>query len=521
MTGRASPGARIEVRSVDGSTLVAATTAARDGWFHVSVPVGTYQLAGAGVATTIRIVAGHVSRVSNGKAIDETATLGLVLDANEIANLPLRRDASDVQRITPGVNQDLVGFSVYGSSSPENAFYMDGVHLNNTTFGALSVLMPIDFAQEVQVATAGYPAEFGHSTGGIVNVVTKNGFTPMRATAFAYSRPRGIQSASSHAGDLVPFLAFAAFNKTSGNDFGVLGSGALLRDKLYFAAGYDRLQSTVRNLVVSDFRSFAPTVAGPGTAFDRTTTQNAYMAKVDWRASDHLNLIGSAFGDPGHARGAIGFIDGEVSTFTGARDIGGNNASMNAVWTSANWLLNGSASTHREKSVDRPANESALVIDMTIPRSLATGGFGGVTDERGSRDSVRLAAGHPFFAAGNHDVKVGGEYDRSETDYRFRYTSGVFVRKRRSGSTIFYQKRFFVVPGSTLTNLTIASDIRTAPRDTYDALFAQDAWRLTDSLTANIGVRWERQYIRGDPVQQLPLPQPDLPVAYTSSFRTS
>src|SRR5437867_2475092 len=102
VTGRASPGARIEVRSVDGSTLVAATTAARDGRFHVSVPVGTYQLAGAGVATTIRIVAGHVSRVSNGKAIDETATLGLVLDANEIANLPLRRDASDVQRITPG-----------------------------------------------------------------------------------------------------------------------------------------------------------------------------------------------------------------------------------------------------------------------------------------------------------------------------------------------------------------------------------------------------------------------------------
>src|SRR5207253_6156962 len=98
-------------------------------------------------------------------------------------------------------------------------------------------------------------------------------------------------------------------------------------------------------------------------------------------------------------------------------------------------------------------------------------GCGCVTNERGARDSLRLAAGHPFVAAGDHEVKVGGEYERSETDFRFRYTSGVFVRKRRSGSTVFYQKRFFVVPGSTLTNLTIASDIRTAPRDTYDALF--------------------------------------------------
>src|SRR5205085_8933579 len=122
----------------------------------------------------------------------------------------------------------------------ENAFYFDGAHLNDTSFGTLGTLMPIEFAEEVQVMTAGYPAEFGHSTGGIVNVVTKNGFTPFRASAFAFTNPRGIQPSRSHIGELVVFQPFVAAQKSFGNDFGVSCSGELLRDTLFFACVYYR-----------------------------------------------------------------------------------------------------------------------------------------------------------------------------------------------------------------------------------------------------------------------------------------
>src|SRR5207248_1433562 len=117
-------------------------------------------------------------------------------------------------------------------------------------------------------------------------------------------------------------------------------------------------------------------------------------------------------------------------------------------------------------------------------------------------------------------VKAGAEYERSEADDQFRYTSGVFVRKRRS-SLIYYQKRFFAVPGSTLAKITVASGSHTVPYDAYRALFAEDTWHVASSLSANIGVRWERQFIHGDPLQQLTLPLPDLPVSYNTSLRTT
>ena len=49
--------------------------------------------------------------------------------------------------------------------------------LNITSLRELmgSTFVPMEFVQEVQVKTGGYEAEFGRSTGGVVNLVTKSG----------------------------------------------------------------------------------------------------------------------------------------------------------------------------------------------------------------------------------------------------------------------------------------------------------------------------------------------------------
>jgi outer membrane receptor protein involved in Fe transport len=82
-----------------------------------------------------------------------------------------------------------------GGSGLENQYVVDGVNITNAGYGALgsySIVfgslgngVPFDFVKETQVKTGGYEAEFGQSTGGVVNVVTKSGSNTVAAAASA------------------------------------------------------------------------------------------------------------------------------------------------------------------------------------------------------------------------------------------------------------------------------------------------------------------------------------------------
>jgi outer membrane receptor for ferrienterochelin and colicin len=87
-----------------------------------------------------------------------------------------------------------------GGSGLENQYIVDGVNITNTGYGALgsySIVfgslgngVPFDFIKQEQVKTGGYEAEYGQSTGGVVNVITKSGTNTPQGSAFAYYQPR-------------------------------------------------------------------------------------------------------------------------------------------------------------------------------------------------------------------------------------------------------------------------------------------------------------------------------------------
>ena len=122
--------------------------------------------------------------------IDTTSTTtGAVLSSEMISQVPVGRRVSDTLYMAPGVSTGgSVGRanpSISGGSGLENQYVIDGVNVTNQGYGALgsySIVFgslgnatPFDFVKEVQVKTGGYEAEFGQSTGGVVNVVTKSG----------------------------------------------------------------------------------------------------------------------------------------------------------------------------------------------------------------------------------------------------------------------------------------------------------------------------------------------------------
>ena len=95
--------------------------------------------------------------------------------------------------------------SIAGGSGLDNSYVVDGVNITNQGFGGIGVYtvdfgslgtgVTTDFIQETQIKTAGFEAEYGQATGGVVNVITRSGTNVFHGSLFGYWRPPGLEGA--------------------------------------------------------------------------------------------------------------------------------------------------------------------------------------------------------------------------------------------------------------------------------------------------------------------------------------
>ena len=103
-----------------------------------------------------------------------------------------------------------------------------------------------EFVEEVNVVTAGYMPEFGRSTGGVLNVVTKSGLERVprqRVQLLLARRPRGHAQARARA------RAARSSTTTELSYIGDVGfdlGGPIIKDKLWFYVGFDIAQTNVQ-----------------------------------------------------------------------------------------------------------------------------------------------------------------------------------------------------------------------------------------------------------------------------------
>ncbi|MGL6289533.1 MAG: TonB-dependent receptor, partial [Silanimonas sp.] len=203
--------------------------------------------------------------------------------AEDVARLPVARDASAVALLTPGVNKgdpDLGGISFGGSSIAENTVYING--LNVTDFynrvGFSSV--PFAFFQEFQVKTGGYSVEFGRTTGGVINAVTKSGTNEFHAGAELVWEPAFLQTSATDRFDTTGNpVRIASYDQSDRLNINGWASGALIQDRLFFYAIYEArdLDTEATNSAGNRFN-----LGGTGDDF--------WGAKFDWQLNDS-NLV--------------------------------------------------------------------------------------------------------------------------------------------------------------------------------------------------------------------------------------
>jgi outer membrane receptor protein involved in Fe transport len=147
------------------------------------------------------------------------------------------RSFESLAELAPGAQTDQYGVSINGATSPENGYVVDGLSTNDPAYGVNASPLSIEFVQDVNIITGGYMPEFGRSTGGVINAVTRSGSNEFHGSVFANWTPgtlEGTRKLVREEGTVITGL-----NELRNlGDFGATLGGPILKDKLWFFAGF-------------------------------------------------------------------------------------------------------------------------------------------------------------------------------------------------------------------------------------------------------------------------------------------
>jgi carboxypeptidase family protein len=228
-----SPGFRKTIRT--GVTLQVAQVAPLD------LMLKTGQL-----AETVDVVGG-ISLLET-----QSSSRGLVIDQKKIVDLPLNgRDYNQLALLSPGVlsgtpRLQSVGFkgvlNVNGNRTFNNVFLLDGVdnisYSNSFRGENVQLVQPsIEALQEFKIQTNAYSAEFGRSSGAVINATIKSGTNTVRGSVYEFLRNDAL--------DAPNFFSNALGTpkpKRERNQFGGAVGGPLVPNRTFWFGDYEGLR---------------------------------------------------------------------------------------------------------------------------------------------------------------------------------------------------------------------------------------------------------------------------------------
>jgi Carboxypeptidase regulatory-like domain/TonB-dependent Receptor Plug Domain len=517
-SGGALPGVTVEARSAAMQGTRATVTEADGGYRFPLLPPGSYALsyklegfaAQTRNAITVSLdketavdvalkpsAAQEITVTAAAPVLDTSSTtLGTNLDQRAIQELPSTgRNYASIVQVAPGVTSDAnenngsnPTISVYGSSGAENSFYVDGVNTTGVEYGFQGKELNFEFVQEVNVKTGGYEAEYGRSTGGIINVITKSGGNAFTGDVFGYSDRDSLQASTRR--------IFSTKGITTGynrGDYGADLGGYIIKDKLWFFGAYDRTHNT-SDIALPEGSIHAGEIVSSGVR------NNLGSGKLTWNVAPSQSLVASFMQDPTATTGAIADsshgLNGDPSTYLGRLDTGGRDYALRYDGSFASqWIVTAQAARHRERNSVGPATDAGQGIQYRDAANdfFQTGGFGLIQHKKFDR---KFAGGSVDRYLGHHELKGGLEYQNETADVTKMMSGGqqvdVFANDADPSKPI-YRHFYWTTPTATVSNAPVSQLVAT-PKHKGTSAYLQDRWSIND-VTINAGLRWDRQQI--------------------------
>jgi hypothetical protein len=178
-----------------------------------------------------------------GKLGSLESTVSEVIDSAEINNLPLAgRDVYTLLLTLPGVSSDTatgrgIGISVNGQRPSASNFLLDGLENNNYLITGPLVTVAPETVQEYRISTNNFSTEYGRTSGFLANTITRAGSNAFHGIAYFHLINDALNANS--------FPNFAGLPRPANRQIepGLVVSGPVLRNRLYFSTAYDYFRS--------------------------------------------------------------------------------------------------------------------------------------------------------------------------------------------------------------------------------------------------------------------------------------
>jgi hypothetical protein len=240
-----------------------------------------------------------------------TSSLSAVVENKQITELPLNgRNTLALVSLTPGIRtqgqfmqntatRSFAGwgnFSSNGGLSDANEILVDGASVTMFELNAPSLIPPVDATQEFRVQTNNYSAEFGRSSGAVVNIGIKSGTNALHGSFYEFVRNDHMD-----ANDYFQNLAGQKRPKLTFNQFGFATGGPVWlpklyngKDKTFFFVNYEGFRQRLAQALTTT----VPTPAQLGGDFSHTFNSAGQLVVIGNPFSVHPGTNGALTRDP-------------------------------------------------------------------------------------------------------------------------------------------------------------------------------------------------------------------------------
>jgi outer membrane receptor protein involved in Fe transport len=432
------------------------------------------------VETSTNVVGGHIGR-------------------EELIELPsINRNFIGFVGLLPGVVPNIStesfgsdAVNVNGQDSRYNNYLLDSANNNDDVIGQRAgsqARVALEAVQEFQVQTNGFAAEFGRTSGGVINAITRSGTNAFHGSGFGF-----FQNSSLNSNNRLAILNNLPKPNSALEQFGGTIGGPIRKNLAHFFFSYER--TNIDSGVVIDI----PARPSLNTSTTTATRANNYLLRGDVQPAQNHQVSVRYLREESPQLNQIIPVGTRPVSLAAAREEADIDQTVVGSWTyslRSNMINDVRLSwTQEDVAFANPAfNGGTSMIDL--PPTLQ---FNTFVDQQSNVAQARINDSWRFadtftWVKGSHTVKFGLDYnyvtaegnteDNLNGTFMFPFDFVFDAANPRS-----YPERL---------QIRVGGPLRTFQINHNTSVFGQDSWRLNSKLTLNLGLRWDDETISDD-----------------------
>jgi hypothetical protein len=489
------------------------------------------QQAGLNVVLKLGTTSETISVTGESPLVDvRTSALSAVVDRKTIEELPLNgRNYIMLATLQPGIVQFTeklstspaqrgVSLNINGMGGRSNSFLIDGANMRGyagmATVTAGDTTLGVETIQEFRVVTNAFSADYGRVMGGVINIATKSGTNSLHGSGFEFFRNSKM--------DAPNFFDVGGPPPFTRHQYGGAVGGPVVRNKIFFFGGYERLQEDLGQTIITAVPTLAARTGnvnpgvkpyldlypapngrdlGPGIGqytyeFARVTRENFFQGRIDVALSDKDLIFVRHTSDTSDQVSPV--ASGVIQT-TGLPQFFTNSTSGNHFFTAeakrtvTQNLLNtarvsASVLTYEQQAANTLTQPLSFLPEAPFMGLILIGGLSQVGNYAAEPSTQNIDywtwSDDVAFTKGKHLLKTGALIEHA-------FAEKLTTVNSRGVYTFANLAQFLAGVPSRFQGNAPGSNFQRKRPNTLFGFYVQDDYRVTSNLTLNLGARYE------------------------------